>query len=124
MGGGDAGGLNLPRGSASPRAMTTPEFQPCLPLVELGDAMTKAVTVGGRAIVLCQSGGELFAIEDKCSHADEPLACGRIRNGWIACPAHGGRFDLETGEAVGPPATEPIRTYPVRVVGGMIEVAV
>lgn len=104
--------------------MTTPEFQPCLPLAELGEAATLGVAVGGHAIVLCQSDGELFAIEDKCSHADEPLACGRIRNGWIACPAHGGRFDLATGEAIGPPATEPIRTFPVRLVGGMIEVAV
>ncbi len=104
--------------------MTTPEFQPCLPLAELGESATKAVTVGESQIVLCQFDGELFAIEDKCSHADEPLACGRIRNGWIACPAHGGRFDLATGEAVGPPATVPIRTYPVRVVGGMIEIAV
>jgi 3-phenylpropionate/trans-cinnamate dioxygenase ferredoxin component len=104
--------------------MTTPEFQPCLPLADLGDAMTKAVNIGGEEIVLCQSGGKLYAIANRCSHADEPLACGRIRNGWIACPAHGGRFDLETGEAVGPPATEPIPIYPVRVVGEMIEVAV
>ena len=104
--------------------MTAPAFQPCLPLSELGDKATTAVIVGGQRIVLCQSDGQLFAIEDRCSHADEPLACGRIRNGWIACPAHGGRFDLATGEAVGPPASEPIRTYPVRVVGGMIEVAV
>jgi 3-phenylpropionate/trans-cinnamate dioxygenase ferredoxin component len=104
--------------------MVTPEFQPCLSLAELGEAMTMAVVVGGEEIVLCQSGGELFAIANRCSHADEPLACGRIRNGWIACPAHGGRFDLETGEAVGPPATEPIRTFPVRVIGGIVEVAI
>lgn len=103
--------------------MTTPEFQPCLPLAELGEKATTAVTVGTSRIVLCQFDGELYAIEDKCSHADESLACGRIRNGWIACPAHGARFDLETGEVLGPPATEPIKTYPVRVVGAMIEVA-
>lgn len=104
--------------------MTAPAFQTCMPLSELGDKATTSVTVGGARIVLCQSDGQLFAIEDRCSHADEPLACGRIRNGWIACPAHGGRFDLATGEAVGPPATEPIRTYPVHVVCGLIEVAV
>lgn len=103
--------------------MTMPEFQPCLPVAELGDRPTSAVAVGGSRIVLCQFDGGLFAIEDKCSHADEPLACGRIRNGWIACPAHGARFDLATGEVLGPPATEPIRTYAVRVVEGMIEVA-
>jgi nitrite reductase/ring-hydroxylating ferredoxin subunit len=104
--------------------MITPEFQPCLPFDQLGETTPTAVTLGGEEIALCRFGDRVYAIANRCSHADEPLACGRIRNGWIACPAHGGRFDLETGEAVGPPATEPIRTYPVRVVGGMVEVAV
>jgi nitrite reductase/ring-hydroxylating ferredoxin subunit len=104
--------------------MITPEFQFCLSLADLGEKAAMAVTIGGRPIVICQFEGELFAIENKCSHADEPLACGRIRNGWIACPAHGARFDLATGEVLGPPATEPIKTYPVRLVGASIEVAI
>ena len=54
--------------------MTAPAFQPCLPRSELGDRATVAVIVGGQRIVLCQFDGALFAIEDKCSHADEPLA--------------------------------------------------
>jgi nitrite reductase/ring-hydroxylating ferredoxin subunit len=47
-----------------------------------------------------------------------------MRLGWIACPAHGARFDLATGEALGPPANAPIRTFAVRVSDGMIEVEV
>lgn len=77
----------------------------------------------GHSVLICNSGGTYFAIENKCSHADEVLTCGRIRNGWIACPAHGARFDLATGEALNPPAKEPIRTYHVRLSGTMIEVA-
>jgi 3-phenylpropionate/trans-cinnamate dioxygenase ferredoxin component len=90
--------------------------------VESGKAL--AFDHCGRSILICNSGGLFFAVENKCSHADEPLACGRIRNGWIACPSHGARFDLETGKAMNPPAKDPIITFPLRVVDDMIEVAV
>lgn len=78
----------------------------------------------GRSILICNSGGSYFAVENKCSHADEVLACGRIRNGWIACPAHGARFDLATGAAMNPPAKDPIKTFHVRLSGNTIEVAI
>lgn len=98
-------------------------FQPAGALAEIGTNAAKAVVIDGHAILLCNFEGEIFAIENRCSHAEEQLECGRIRNGWIACPAHGARFDLETGEAINGPATVPIRTFAVRVVEGMIEVA-
>lgn len=90
---------------------------------EVPPGKTRQVRVGDRDILLCNSDGQIHAIAAVCSHAEEPLACGRIRLGWIACPAHGARFDLETGEPLTGPASEPIATYPVRVVGDMIEVA-
>lgn len=82
-----------------------------------------AVAVGGRSILLCNSKDRIFAVANKCSHADEPLECGRVRAGWVSCPAHGARFDLATGRAMNPPAKEPIETFAVRIVGAMIEVA-
>ena len=103
--------------------MSAPHFSACLPLSDLVDRESKAVTVGGIELLLCLYNGQVFAIANRCSHADEPLSCGRVRNGWIACPAHGARFDLETGEVLGPPAIAPIRSFPVRVIEGMIEVA-
>jgi 3-phenylpropionate/trans-cinnamate dioxygenase ferredoxin subunit len=78
----------------------------------------------GASILICNSNGQFFAIENKCSHADEVLECGRIRNGWIACPAHGARFDLASGAAMNPPAKDPIKTYHLRLSGETIEVAV
>lgn len=82
------------------------------------------VDVNGMAILLCHSADRIFAVSNLCSHADEPLDCGRMRHGWVACPVHGARFDLETGEPMNLPATLPIATYAVRIVDGMIEVAV
>jgi 3-phenylpropionate/trans-cinnamate dioxygenase ferredoxin component len=99
--------------------MTTPDFAPALPLADLPEGGAKCV--GG--ILFCHDEGQVYAVENKCSHLEEPLEGGRVKWGWIACPAHGARFDLATGDAMNPPATAPIRTYPVRVVDGMIEVA-
>ncbi|RJF91239.1 Rieske (2Fe-2S) protein [Sphingomonas cavernae] len=91
---------------------------------EVAPDTVKVVEVGGRSILLCNTKDRIFAVENQCSHAEEPLACGRIRNGWIACPAHGARFDLETGEAMNPPAKDPIVVFPVRLTGETIEIAV
>jgi 3-phenylpropionate/trans-cinnamate dioxygenase ferredoxin component len=104
--------------------MAEPLYTAVLPMAELQHASVRLVNVAGVAILLCNDQGELFAVENRCSHLDEPLACGKIKWGWIACPAHGARFDLATGEALNPPATAPIRTFPLRVVDGIIEVAI
>lgn len=84
-------------------------------LVRLGDAATP--------VLLCRSGGAVHAIDPWCSHAFQELSCGTVRDGWIACPAHGARFDLASGEPINPPATSPIAAWPVRVRSGLIEVA-
>ncbi|MBW8783851.1 MAG: Rieske 2Fe-2S domain-containing protein [Novosphingobium sp.] len=91
---------------------------------QVSDEGSVAAKVAGKPVLICRSGGVLYAVANRCSHAEEPLACGRIRRGWIACPVHGARFDLETGEPINPPATSPIATYPVREVDGWVEVAV
>jgi 3-phenylpropionate/trans-cinnamate dioxygenase ferredoxin component len=82
-----------------------------------------SVAVGTVALLLIRTVDGIYAVENRCSHAAEPLECGRVKYGWIACPAHGARFDLETGEALTLPATEPIRTFPVRIDGDTICVA-
>jgi 3-phenylpropionate/trans-cinnamate dioxygenase ferredoxin subunit len=69
-------------------------------------------------------GGELFAIEDRCSHDDGPLCEGDWDEDLcrVVCPRHGSMFELSTGRPVTLPATEPVATYPVRVVDGAIVV--
>lgn len=98
-----------------------------IPVAKVEDVVPGGITrieVRDHSILLCHSEGRIFAVINRCSHAQEELACGRVKAGWIACPAHGARFDLETGEAMNPPATEAIRTYAVRIVDDMIEVLV
>ncbi|MEU2348946.1 non-heme iron oxygenase ferredoxin subunit [Modestobacter sp. NPDC049651] len=65
--------------------------------------------------------GELFAIEDVCSHAAVELSDGEVEEfegaPTIECSLHGSCFDLRTGKPTNLPATEPVPVYPVRVEG-------
>ena len=65
--------------------------------------------------------GEVYAIEDLCSHAEVPLSEGDVEEfhgaPTIECWLHGSCFDLRTGEPTNLPATEPVSVYPVRVEG-------
>jgi 3-phenylpropionate/trans-cinnamate dioxygenase ferredoxin component len=65
------------------------------------------------AIAVFNVDGALFAISDVCTHADAPLSEGRVDGETVECPLHGACFDLRTGEALTPPAVEPVQTYAV-----------
>jgi nitrite reductase/ring-hydroxylating ferredoxin subunit len=83
-----------------------------------------AVSLEGRPIALFRQGEELFALHDLCSHGNARLSDGFVENCSVECPLHQGRFDLRTGAALCAPLTEGVRSYPVRVVDGRVEVAV
>ncbi|MDB5447867.1 MAG: (2Fe-2S)-binding protein [Phenylobacterium sp.] len=89
---------------------------------ELAEGGQRLVSVGGKSILLCKSDGEVFAVQNRCTHDHEQLVGGHIRKCTIVCPFHGARFSLKTGLPFGPPAFEPIDTYPVRIVDDHIEV--
>jgi 3-phenylpropionate/trans-cinnamate dioxygenase ferredoxin subunit len=81
------------------------------------------VRVDGRAIVLTAIAGSWYAVEDRCSHAgcafSEDAA---VEGDRLVCDCHGSEFDIRTGAVAGPPASEPIATFPVRENGGFLEV--
>lgn len=83
----------------------------------------KAYIVEDHDILICNSKDEYFAVENLCSHAMAPLEGGRQRAYRLICPLHGASFDVRDGSVKGQPAFQPIRTYPLRVVDGRIEVA-
>ena len=70
--------------------------------------------------------GAYFAIEDRCSHDDGPLAEGEFDAATctVECPRHGSLFDLRTGKPKTLPAYEPVDTFPVRVDGDTIKLEV
>ena len=72
--------------------------------------------------VFCTDDGEIFAIDDTCSHQDASLADGWLEGCEVECPLHASRFNLRTGAVDSPPAKLPVRTHAVVIEGGVIHV--
>lgn len=66
--------------------------------------------------------GELFALDDTCTHQDASLADGWVDGCEVECPLHASKFNLRTGEVDSPPAKLPVRVHKVSVVDGQIMV--
>jgi naphthalene 1,2-dioxygenase system ferredoxin subunit len=71
-------------------------------------------TVGGRRIALYAVDDAFYATADLCTHGNASLAQGYLDGHVIECPLHQGLFDVRTGEVMGAPCTQPIRTFPVK----------
>jgi 3-phenylpropionate/trans-cinnamate dioxygenase ferredoxin subunit len=91
---------------------------------DLADEAAIGVEIDGVPVCLAKSDGEIFAIADVCSHADIPLSEGDVGEGTVECWLHGSRFDLRTGHPTGLPANRPVPTYPVKIDGDDVLVAV
>ena len=78
------------------------------------------VTVGERKIAMFRVGGDVYAIGDRCSHAEASLAEGEVFGTTVECPRHGAEFDLTSGDAETLPATSPVPAYDVVVEDGTV----
>ena len=95
----------------------TPVYSRACALSELPEEGVLGVEVAGEPVAVARTGGEVFALRDVCSHAEVPLSEGEIYDHTVECWLHGSCFDLRTGQPTGPPATEPVPTYQVKVLG-------
>ena len=91
---------------------------------DLTPGSAKVFQVGDREVAVCNVDGQLYAIDDICSHDFGSLDQGELEGYEIECPRHGARFDVRTGEVTEEPAVLPIDTFKVRVEGTDIEVDV
>ena len=80
------------------------------------------VRIGEYDVAVAGCDGEYFALQDLCSHAAVPLSEGEVEDCTVECWLHGSRFDLRTGKPIGPPATDPVATFPLEVRGDEIYV--
>jgi nitrite reductase/ring-hydroxylating ferredoxin subunit len=99
------------------------QFAPVLKLSELPKGSMRACTVGERELVICHARTGLFALDNICTHAEARLCEGRLRATCLVCPLHGAAFDLRDGRVLAPPAVQALTTHVLRVVEGVIEVA-
>ena len=93
---------------------------------ELPEGASRIVEIDGIEIGVFNCGGELLAIEDRCSHDDGPLAEGEFDAAacTVECPRHGSLFDLRSGRPKTLPAFAPVDTFDVRVEDGEIKLEV
>ncbi len=84
---------------------------------DISPRSAKRYVVGGRAIAVVRSDEGIFAIDDRCSHADVSLSEGEVDGCSIECWLHGSAFDLRTGVPLSLPAITPVPTFAIRLVG-------
>ncbi len=92
-----------------------PQFIKVATADELADQQAKLVEVEGQKIALFRVDGRFYALSDTCTHRRGPLSEGTVEGAEVTCPWHG---------ALGPPAGQAVKTYPVRVTGPDIEIEV
>ena len=76
----------------------------------------------GQEVLLCNVDGQIYAIEDVCTHDGGALDQGTLEGACITCPRHGAMFDVRSGDVMALPAVVPLLTFPVRVDGDDIYV--
>jgi 3-phenylpropionate/trans-cinnamate dioxygenase ferredoxin component len=80
--------------------------------------------VDDRFVMLTLIDGEVYCIEDVCTHDGGTLGDGEISDHCIACPRHGAKFDLRTGDALTMPATEPTPAFETKIEDGKVYVKI
>lgn len=78
---------------------------------------------GGHYAIYHAPDGVFFATDGLCTHEQVKLAGGLVMDHVIECPKHNGRFDYRTGKALGAPVCVNLKTYPVRVEGDRVQIA-
>ena len=99
-----------------------PGYRVAIAVGDVAPGRSRRCVIDGHAVLVCNVGGDFYALADTCTHDRGPLGEGRLRGHFIECPRHGSRFDIRDGAATTPPAMRPVTTYPVRVRGDALEV--
>ncbi len=89
-------------------------------LTDLPEGRGVRVDIGGHRIALFRLAEDVYALGDRCSHADASLAEGPVIDGCVECPRHGSEFNLIDGTPASLPATRPVPVYQTRVEDGVL----
>jgi len=110
----------MPAVRAIPITMNMSDIPP-LASADLAEGHGVAVQIREQSVFVCRSGGQLYAVANRCPHASSRFEGGKLRDGVITCPLHGAKFRLSTGECLYRSlGYAPLRTFPVREVDGKV----
>ncbi len=99
-------------------------FYPICAIEDLPAGERLFIELNDDPVVILNVDGSYYAIADVCTHDDGPLGDGEVEDHQIICPRHGARFDIRNGEVLTLPAVQDVRSYPIRVNNGMVEIGV
>jgi nitrite reductase/ring-hydroxylating ferredoxin subunit len=101
------------------------EFVTAIKTSEVPEGRVTAIDVRGTRIAVANVSGTYYAFDDECTHEQCSLAeYGELEGQTLTCTCHGSAFDVRTGKVLAPPATVPVKAYPVRVAGDALEIEV
>ena len=92
-------------------------------LADVAEGRPHVCMAGEREIVICRTKDGIYALDNICTHAHARLNEGRLRGTRLICPLHGASFDVRDGRVLGAPATRPLCTHTLRIVGDRIEIS-
>ena len=98
-----------------------PTFHNAAEAASLPPGSGRTVEIRGRRFALFNVDGVFHAIDDACPHRQAPLGAGSLEGQRVYCPMHGWCFDLTTGDCLSNPE-KPVRTYPVRLIDGEVQI--
>jgi 3-phenylpropionate/trans-cinnamate dioxygenase ferredoxin subunit len=90
------------------------------PLTDIPENGTRTFALHGKSVLVARTPAGVFAIENRCSHALQALEGGKLKGFHIFCPAHGVRFDMRDGSAMGTLTKLPIHVWDVEIIDGLI----
>ncbi|WP_418316267.1 non-heme iron oxygenase ferredoxin subunit [Piscinibacter sakaiensis] len=103
--------------------MSNPQWTDAAAESDIPDDDVIGREVEGREVALYKTRGEIYATDNICSHGQAELCDGFLEGYEIECPMHQGRFDIRNGQPACAPVTEAIRSYPVKIEGGRVFLA-
>lgn len=104
--------------------MSNNNWVDALAATDLPSDDVKGVAVAGRDIAIYTVGEEVFATDNLCTHGNARLCDGFLEGHEIECPLHQGKFDVRNGKPTCDPVTEALRSYPVKIEGGRVWLAI
>lgn len=96
-------------------------------IAEIKDVLKNSMrvfNVKGREILLINVEGKFYAFENRCPHMRYPLFFGSLEGETLTCGFHSAKFNVRTGESLGPATSEPLITFPVKIKNSSIFIEV
>jgi len=100
-----------------------PQWHDATAAVDVTEGEPLGCLVDGVPVALFRLGDTVVALHNVCSHGQARLSEGFVEADCVECPFHQGLVDIRTGEPRSAPITDPVRSYPTRLVGDRVEVS-